>query len=401
MKATSHESAPPDGGLWHEFASLFPMMDGKALADLTEDIRAHGVREPVVFFEGKVLDGRNRYMAARGLGLEYPRAEFEGDRDAALAFVISTNLHRRHLTDSQRAMVANRMAQLPKGRPVEAADDKSADLRVFPTQAEAAAALNTSERLVQVARAVERDAAPEIVAMVEAGAVTLNAAAEAAKLPVEEQIEAAAAGPEAVKEVAKRSRAGSIGTRAAPIAERGDDLYQTPDEAIQCLMMLERFSGTVWEPAVGPGAIARAMHAKGHDIVASDIRDHGWPGQVVEDFLTIRDLAPGSDIVTNPPYMIADEFARRAVLDFNAPKVALLLRLQFLAGCNDVRSSIMDAPRKPARVHVFTRRLPMMHRDGWDGPKASSQQDHAWFVWDRTSHGPTIINRVDWKALLA
>jgi hypothetical protein len=122
---------------------------------------------------------------------------------------------------------------------------------------------------------------------------------------------------------------------------------------------------------------------------------------VTEDFLTIKPLAPGCDIVTNPPYKIADEFAHRAVLECGAGKVALLLRLQFLAGSNDLRCSIMEAPRKPARVHVFTRRLPMMHRDGWEGPKASSQQDHAWFVWDRSSHGPTIINRVDWKALLA
>lgn len=57
------------------------------------------------------------------------------------------------------------------------------------------------------------------------------------------------------------------------------------------------------------------------------------------------------------------------------------------------------------RVNVFTRRLPMMHRDGWDGKKSTSQMNTAWFVWERSGGpnakqpypGPTIVNRVDWK----
>ena len=73
----------------------------------------------------------------------------------------------------------------------------------------------------------------------------------------------------------------------------------------------------------------------------------------------------------------------------------------------------------PARVHVLSRRLPMMHRDGWDGPKASSQMNTAWFVWelaesargtegaaqvlsadketDTPYRGPTVLTRLDWK----
>ncbi len=58
-----------------------------------------------------------------------------------------------------------------------------------------------------------------------------------------------------------------------------------------------------------------------------------------------------------------------------------------------------DCP--PARVYVFKRRLPMMHRDGWDGNKASSRMNTAWFVWERDEAGnygsATIVRRVDWK----
>ena len=52
-----------------------------------------------------------------------------------------------------------------------------------------------------------------------------------------------------------------------------------------------------------------------------------------------------------------------------------------------------------ARVHVFRNRLPMMHRDGWTGPRASSAMAFAWFVWDRNHSGPTTIGRISWERL--
>ena len=111
------ETCPPQGARWHDYASLFPLMDDAAFRDLVEDVREHGVREPIVMFEGKILDGRNRYLAARDCGREYPVIEFTGGD--ALAYVVSLNLKRRHLTDSQRAMVAAKLAKLPRGRPTE------------------------------------------------------------------------------------------------------------------------------------------------------------------------------------------------------------------------------------------------------------------------------------------
>lgn len=98
-------------GLWHDYANLFPMLDAAGQDALRADVQQHGVREPVIQFEGRILDGRNRYMAARDLGLDFPVAEFDGTPAEALAYVLSINLHRRHLTESQRAAVAAKLAK--------------------------------------------------------------------------------------------------------------------------------------------------------------------------------------------------------------------------------------------------------------------------------------------------
>jgi len=69
----------------------------------------------------------------------------------------------------------------------------------------------------------------------------------------------------------------------------------------------------------------------------------------------------------------------------------MLLRLAFLE--SERRSSILENCGL-ARVHVFRKRLPMMHRHGWQGPRASSSIPFAWFVWDRAYRGETKLARM-------
>lgn len=90
---------------FHEAANLFPL-DDENIDALAADIKAHGLLCPVEIFEDKIIDGRRRFMACRIAGV---KADFvEVSPDDPVAYVLSLNLHRRHLTESQRTMVGAR-----------------------------------------------------------------------------------------------------------------------------------------------------------------------------------------------------------------------------------------------------------------------------------------------------
>lgn len=178
-------------------------------------------------------------------------------------------------------------------------------------------------------------------------------------------------------------------------ADRGHDFYATPPEAVYALLSIEHKwlpNGTIWEPACGDGAISEVLKGAGRNVISSDIVDRGYPEATVMSIFDADARHNFPAIVTNPPFKLAREFVD-AALD-RAPYVAMLLRLAFLEG----------AARKPwftstplARVHVASRRLPMMHRHGWTGPKAGSAVCHAWFVWDKRHEGRPIVQWFDWK----
>jgi hypothetical protein len=89
---------------FHKLCCIFPRCSDEELQMLVSDIRENGLKTPIVLFEGKILDGRNRYLACQILDREPRYIWFNGSDP--LAFVISHNLCRRHLSESQRALVA-------------------------------------------------------------------------------------------------------------------------------------------------------------------------------------------------------------------------------------------------------------------------------------------------------
>jgi len=198
--------------------------------------------------------------------------------------------------------------------------------------------------------------------------------------------------------MAETSHALISDTKAA-LSERKNDLYESPPEAVHALLKAENLPPVIWEPACGPGSIVRVLRASGRQVYATDLVDydsqdqdeHGW------DFLSERQLPIGVQaIVTNPPFKNASEFVVHA-LEL-CPRVVMLLRLAFLESTR--RTPILDGGHL-ARVHVFKNRLPMMHRDGWTGPKVSNPTAFAWFVWDREHRGATELRRLSWEPIFA
>jgi hypothetical protein len=180
----------------------------------------------------------------------------------------------------------------------------------------------------------------------------------------------------------------------ALLAERGNDLYETPPEAVRALLKAERLPLQIWEPACGPGAIVRVLRNAGHKVCATDLIDYGLEDSTARiDFLMESHAPPGVEaIVTNPPYKLAAQFVEHA-LDL-CPLVIMLLPLTFIAGQR--RAAILESGSL-ARVHVFKNRLPRMHRAERKGPRATSTVEFAWFAWDCSHRGPAEVHRVSWE----
>lgn len=156
----------------HPAAELFPMMSEAEYAGLKEDIRLHGQNDDVLIWGGLLLDGRNRLRACVELGIEPGWSEISKTIDP-VAWVLSHNLHRRHLTTSQRGMVATKLATLLAGDNQHKNEVASIEAT---SQSEAAKKLNVGRSTVQRAKTVATKAKPEVVAAVEAGDMSLHAA---------------------------------------------------------------------------------------------------------------------------------------------------------------------------------------------------------------------------------
>jgi hypothetical protein len=112
---------------FHEIANLFPLLEGADFEALKKDIQAHGVREPVWTYQGKIIDGRNRARACAELGIEPPTREWDGNGSLA-DFVLSLNLHRRHLSPEQkRAIVAAMLKEAPERSNRQVAEQAKVD----------------------------------------------------------------------------------------------------------------------------------------------------------------------------------------------------------------------------------------------------------------------------------
>jgi hypothetical protein len=344
----------------------------------------------------ELVIGQHRLAAAKELEWETIRAEIrELDDDAAQLAEIDENLARAELSPAERALHFGERKRLyekihPQTR--HGAVGRRGKSSQNENSFVADAAAKTGKGRSTVARDVTR--ANKIVVLPEIIGTSLDQGDELdalAKLPEVEQRRLAGQA-QAGENVSAIRRGITTGVAMNPYAERGLDLYETPEAATRTLLAVESFLGPVWEPAAGRGAIVRVLRKAGHKVIAADIKDNAYccPDAIGGvDFLKEQHAPAGVEtIITNPPFMRADEFVRHALN--LVPRVVMLLRVLFIAGVG--RSDILEGGRL-ARVHVFRERIET-RRDGWEGPHGSSPMSLAWFVWEREHEGPPEIHRI-------
>ena len=215
----------------HPICLLVPSADEDELQNLTGDIRAHGLLDPIVLFEKRILDGRNRAAACESAGVAPLYVEFQGTREEALMFVVSHNLKRRHLT---KQAIADTLVEAedfnlhyelgevatPTDIKMSVQKPKTASSRELAK----AAGGSVSREMINATRKVKEKALPEMQEAVRKGRIGVQDAAKAAHLPPEQQ-KAIAASPkpriaanvaiEAAKIATTRSASGEGDPRAA------------------------------------------------------------------------------------------------------------------------------------------------------------------------------------------
>lgn len=188
---------------FHPYCEVFPLLEGEAFEELVADIKANGLREEIWMYQGMVLDGRNRFRACQKANERLRTRDFKGTDQAALALVISANVHRRHLTASQLAMAAAKIANLKVGSnqhsPKKSAQDGKGPPKGGPSDAPPISIENASKmvgakpRSTERARKVIERGSKPLQDAVDSGEVPVTRAASVVDLPRSEQLAAATA----------------------------------------------------------------------------------------------------------------------------------------------------------------------------------------------------------------
>lgn len=218
-------------------------------AALERSILAEGCRDALVLWGEVLVDGHNRYGICQKHGIPFQTVQntrFTSMEDVHL-WMIEQHLGRRSVSDFQRGVLALRQREIVAARreralaqaPADAPDASQAPgtdaatpgttaaLEPLPSRDAIAKAARISSTQVKLIETIQKQAAPEVVAAVKSGTLSINAAAAVATLPAEEQVAAASAGADELKQAAKRVREAKRKPRTTPVAS--EDASDLPD----------------------------------------------------------------------------------------------------------------------------------------------------------------------------
>ena len=223
----------------HPLCTLFPRMVGAEFNSLVADIAANGLQHPIVLYDDMVLDGGNRYRACEAAGVEPRFAQFTGQ--SVVGFVLSMNLHRRHIAQGQAAIIVASAQDWAKaqtvGNPAMTGDSQLRNVAQLVTAADRAAQSGASIRTQQTADKLAK-ASPEMAAKVARGEVSLTKAVE--------QIDALTAKPKPVAEPDDASE-DHVSQMAQMLQEATDDnesmarVFESDDKLAAAMSEAKRF----------------------------------------------------------------------------------------------------------------------------------------------------------------
>jgi hypothetical protein len=196
--------------------------------------------------------------------------------------------------------------------------------------------------------------------------------------------------------VSETARAFRMGPRIHP-NRAAYEFYPTPPEATRALLSVERFDGSIWEPACGEGHIAKALTTAGYDVVSTDLVDYGF-GMPERDFLAEREPL-AKHIVTNPPYGkgLADAFVKHALklTAKTSGNVAMLMALQSL--CHPLRHDFWTQ-HAPAILYGLDDCTCWPYGDPSRATTTIAKQRYVWAVWKHAHSGPTEFRWLSTRA---
>lgn len=166
------------------------------------------------------------------------------------------------------------------------------------------------------------------------------------------------------------------------------DYYATPEKAVSKLLKLEKFSHHIWEPACGGGHISEVLKKAGHQVKSSDILVRNYPCEQL-DFISMENQTQfQGDIITNPPFVYAQEFTEKALSVIpKGNKVALFMRLLFLEG-KKKKDFLTRFPIQT--VYVSSSRISCAENGNF-AEKKNSAICYAWFIWEKGYRGDTTL----------
>jgi len=164
------------------------------------------------------------------------------------------------------------------------------------------------------------------------------------------------------------------------------DFYPTPAYVTEALLSQEDFDGSVWECACGDGAMSIVLKKAGYFVVSTDLFDRGYGATGVDFLKTDALLCP--NIVTNPPFSLAEAFVEHAIFDLNVNKLALFAKLAFLEGQKRT-ALLVKTPLKD--VYIFRKRVTLT-RNG-EKQRSTGMLAFAWYVWE---YGFAGKPRISW-----